>query len=80
MGWENSVRIVDEDGEPVIGYKVSIVFGLWHGHDSEYTDDDGWATFSYDNIDKDSMKVKYLTFESETLEKDIYIENGDTRS
>jgi hypothetical protein len=41
-----SIRIVDEDGEPRSGVKVTIHWAwTWS---AEYTDDDGWAEFDVD--------------------------------
>lgn len=40
-----SVRVVDEDGDPRKGISVYANYGLLHGGHSEYTDEDGWATF-----------------------------------
>lgn len=40
-----SIRVVDDDGQPVSGAKVSYQCGDMSGVGTEYTDDDGWATF-----------------------------------
>lgn len=45
-----SIRIVDEDGDGVSGIEVSCHYsGMTH--ESDYTDDDGWANFTlYKNV------------------------------
>ncbi len=40
-----SVRVVDEHGNGVSGATVSYQCGRMSGVGTEYTDDDGWATF-----------------------------------
>lgn len=80
MSWSNSIRVVDEDGDPVEGCKVYISFGIWNGHDTQYTDEDGWAEFEYDNIDKDEMIAEMIAIGSDVVDEDTVIENGETRS
>ena len=46
-----SIRVVDTHGRPVEDVKVFVSFGIWHGHDEAYTDEDGWVEFS--NLDGD---------------------------
>jgi len=43
MSMSFSVRVVDQDGDPMSGIKVTADFGLLHGQSSDYTDDGGWA-------------------------------------
>lgn len=80
MGWSASIRVVDEDGDPCSGRKVTIDFGYWTGIDSEYTDNDGWAEFEYESIDKDSLSVKNIWIDSEEVDSDSSLDNGETRS
>jgi hypothetical protein len=40
-----SIRVVDENGDPVRSAKVSCAYGSMSGVGTEYTDSDGWAEF-----------------------------------
>lgn len=41
-----SVRVVDDDGDPREGASVTVFYsGLLGGHETQYTDEDGWTTF-----------------------------------
>jgi|GEM_PF-3575267 len=46
---EFSIRVVDEDGDPVSDKKITIDYGLFNGQESEFTNNDGWAEFSPSN-------------------------------
>jgi len=39
-----SIRVVDSDGRPRDGVRVTADFGLLNGQLTEVTDDDGWVT------------------------------------
>jgi hypothetical protein len=41
-----SIRIMNADRRPISGAGVMVDYGMWHGTATEYTDEDGWATFS----------------------------------
>lgn len=45
MAMTFSVRVVNSEGRPRRGIRVYADFGLMHGGLTEYTDDNGWATF-----------------------------------
>lgn len=87
MGWEASIRVVDEDGEPRRGAKVTISFsgpGILESIigtiDSEYTDSDGWAQFEYENIDESQMFVDKIWVDGEEVDSGGVLESSDTRS
>lgn len=44
MSMSFSVRVVDQEGSPIEGIKVTADFGIAHGQSSDYTDSGGWAT------------------------------------
>ncbi|MGZ4965099.1 MAG: hypothetical protein ACXWC8_21300 [Limisphaerales bacterium] len=81
MAWAASIRVVDEHGDAVSGAKVTVIFSLMTGHDTEYTNDDGWAEFEYESIDSEkSLWVDDIYINGERVAGDFYIENGDTES
>lgn len=81
MSWSASVRVVDEDGNGISGVEIMIFFRLLEGHDSGYTDDDGWAEFSYDAIDDDKqMLCTKLYIDGDPVAEDFWVEDGDTFS
>lgn len=80
MGWSASIRVVDDDGDPVRGATVGIDFGLWTGVGSEYTDDNGWAEFEYEPIDKEYLIAKKIWVNGEEVDSDETLYSGDTRS
>jgi len=87
MGWHASIRVVDEDGEPRPGVKVTISFSdpgilgtLIGTIDSEYTDSDGWAEFEYDSITQSEMSVDTIWVDGEEVDSGGVLENGETRS
>jgi hypothetical protein len=46
-----SIRVVNENGDPMEGITVLVSFGIWNGHSEEFTDNDGWVEF--DNLNDD---------------------------
>ena len=87
MGWEASIRVVNGDGNPQPGRKVTISFNdpgmlgsLIGTIDSEYTDSDGWAHFEYENIDQWEMAVDKIWVDGEEVDSGGLIESGATRS
>ena len=79
--WSASIRVVDDDGEPLSGRKVHISFSFWDGYDTVYTDDDGWAEFEYESIDADKqMYVDDIYIDDVHVGEDFYLSNGDTKS
>jgi hypothetical protein len=40
-----SVRVVDDDGDPVVDVGVMIDYGILNGTDEKRTDSDGWVEF-----------------------------------
>ena len=45
MGTSFSIRVINDDGDPVGGIDVAASFGIFHGMIEETTNDDGWAEF-----------------------------------
>lgn len=87
MAWECSIRLIDSRGRPIRGYKVSVNFSFWVGSDSGHTDNDGWVTFSYDNIEKEELQVDAIwvrlslfPLRTKALVEDVRVENGETMS
>ena len=87
MGWEASIRMVDDDGQPRRGAKVTVSFsgpgilGAMIGTiASEYTDSDGWAHFEYENIDGGEMAGDTIWVDGEEVESGAGLENGETRT
>lgn len=70
------VRVVDEDGDPVEGTRVSVNFGILNGVAKEYTDEDGWAEFS--NLDGDIVTGEFYVNGESQGEHSTY--DGDTYS
>ncbi len=81
MGWEASIRVVDEDGQPRRGAKVTISFsGIIGTIGSEYTDEDGWANFEYESIDDSQMFVDKIWVNGEEVDSGGVLDSCDTRS
>ncbi len=80
MSWSASIRVVDNEGDPVSGAKVAINFGIFNGFDNQYTNDDGWAEFSYDTIEDSRMSVIDIWINSVRVGGDFNLEDGDTES
>jgi hypothetical protein len=80
MSWSTSIRVVDDEGDPISGAKVHISFDIFHGMDTEYTDDDGWAEFRYDTFEESKLFVSHITINDERVAGDFYLEDGDTNS
>lgn len=81
MSWSASIRVVDDEGDPVSDVKVTIIFSLMSGYDTKYTDSDGWAEFEYKSIDSGkSMSVKTIYVNGEEVGGGFRLENGDTKS
>jgi hypothetical protein len=40
-----SVRVMDDDGDPIEDVGVMIDYGILHGNDEKRTDSDGWVEF-----------------------------------
>ena len=80
MAWSASIRVVDEDGDPVHGARVTIDHGWLTGIDSKYTDVEGWAEFSYESIEKSELWVTTIWIEGDEVAGGFYMSDGDTRS
>ncbi|HXO72480.1 MAG TPA: hypothetical protein VN838_26265 [Bradyrhizobium sp.] len=88
MSWQCSIRLVNEEGDPISGIKVHINFSFWTGFDSVRTDDDGWAHFEYESIDKPELYAETIwaalkvfpSIVDLTLAEGVSIENGETMS
>jgi len=72
-----SIRVVDNKGNGISGEKVSVHYDFTH--DSDYTDNNGWANFEKSNSIHDGVRTT-IYFKGKTLAKDVWIENGDTLS
>ena len=47
-----AIRVVDKDGSPHEGRKVHVnPTSIWKGWLEDFTDDDGWAHFTYETND-----------------------------
>lgn len=52
------VQVVDEDGDPVSGRKVTVIFtSIFRGYLEEFTDDDGQAEFGFDDLDRGEAEI-----------------------
>lgn len=78
--WSASIRVVDDDGNPVSDRAVNIQFSLFTGSDTQYTDSDGWAVFEYSSIARDKLWVDDIYIDSVHVAEDFYLENGETMS
>lgn len=69
-----SIRVVDEDGDPLSSVSVAVSYGSLGGVGTEYTDDDGWT--EWETLDHVSFTV-YI----DSNEEGTYgFEDVDTRS
>jgi hypothetical protein len=80
MSWSTSIRVVDDEGNPVPNVRVTINFTIFTGIDTAYTNDDGWAEFSYDSIDDSRLWVNDIYINSERVAGDFYLDDGETQS
>lgn len=79
--WSASIRVVDDDGNPVSGAGVSIHISSPWSHDTQYTDDDGWAHFEYDSFDSGKRVIVDDVYINGThVSDDFILEDGDTKS
>lgn len=46
-----SIRVVNSDGNPKSGIRVTVDYGLFSGQDTKYTASNGWVSFN--NLDGD---------------------------
>ncbi|EFK97925.1 hypothetical protein LDC_0021 [sediment metagenome] len=53
-----SIKVVANRGHGVSGAKVTVDFGLWNGQNSEYTDNNGWTSFS--NLDGEMVTGEFF--------------------
>lgn len=77
-----SIRVVDEDGTGISGAKVSYQCGSMSGIGTEYTDDDGWATFDIiHGVLGGRIPIEKIWVNSEEVSDNVtYPEDGDTFS
>jgi hypothetical protein len=80
MAWSVLIRVVDGNGDPVSGIRLTLNFSLMSGIGTEYTGGDGWAEFEYESIDRTSMWVNDVYVDGERVAGDFYLENGETLS
>ncbi len=66
------VYVVDGDGDPVRGVKVTVIFSFPRGWLAEYTDDDGHAEFAYENVAPGTAEI----FVRDEKSGPHYIEDG----
>ena len=74
---EISIRVVNEDGDPVEGARVfmSYPFTWQEGH----TDNDGWVSFERDSTLHGGVRTD-VSINGETVAEEEWFEDGDTRS
>lgn len=71
-----SIRVVDEDGNPVEGARVFVAYE-WT-HDEDYTDDDGWVEFEKETMLSPTVSATIYVNGEEVGQ--VQIEDGDTFS
>ena len=72
MYW--TVQVLDSDGDPVKGAEVTTMFtSMWRGKLDEFTDEDGQASFGFDDCSQGEAKI-YVRGQSFGP---YYIEDGD---
>jgi hypothetical protein len=67
-----NVYVVDEDGNPVVGKRVTVHWSIWRGHLEEFTDDSGHAWF--DSPGEAGTGTIYVNGENQG---EHWIEDGD---
>lgn len=81
MGWSTNIRVMNSNDEPARSVRVSIHFsGIIGTHDNDYTDSDGWVTFNYDSIEKDTMSVDKIYVDGDEVDGNLTINSGETLS
>lgn len=78
-----SIRIVDGDGEGVQGVDVTCKYGIISGVQSEYTDEDGWASFPVVEETTSSWHISVTTIWVNSVDMDVESfrpDDGDTMS
>lgn len=70
-----SIRVVDEDGDPVEGIEVAVHYAWTHS--KERTDEDGWAQFEVDVTGNGIRATVYVDGENMG---EPWLEDGDTLS
>ena len=83
MSYSFSVKVVDEDGDPKSGAEVSVSYmGLLSGFEEDYTDEDGWVSFSKgDNaLGGRDVGVSKLFINGDLVKEDFYPDDGETMS
>ena len=81
MGWNCSIRVLDENGRPASGATVTLHFhGLMGGFLKEYTDSDGWAEFNLPDSANDVQSISTVYVGSREVASSIGITNGETLS
>ena len=71
------IRVVDVDGEAVVGAKVAVHYPMTH--DSDYTDEDGWVQFDKDTMPWDGIRTT-IYVNGDLQAEEIWVEDGDTFS
>ena len=71
-----SIRVVDQNGEPMRGIRVGVSWGFWSGGLHEYTDDNGWVSF--DNSDDSLTSAEFFIKGDSVGEHTTY--SGETYS
>jgi hypothetical protein len=80
-----SIRVVDEDGDPVNGARISVVYGasagglLPGGVETRHTDSDGWAEFDIYTGTWGSL-IEEVYVDGELVDSSLTPEDGDTYS
>lgn len=75
-----SIRVVDEDGNPLEGISVWVADKAFFssGNITEYTDEDGWTEFSFYNYLDSYIDAKVCVDNNEMM--DYFFNDGDTTS
>jgi len=78
-----SIRVVDSDGNGIEGAKVSYQCGRMSGVGTEYTDEDGWASFAIitETLGSGVIPIQCIWVNGVEVSDDvIYPDDGDTFS
>jgi uncharacterized GH25 family protein len=71
-----SIRVVDEDGNPVENARVTVIYSFTQQED--YTDEDGWVEFQRDTMFQTAISAT-IYVDGEEVGQEL-IEDGDTFS
>lgn len=77
-----SIRVVDDDGDPVSGIEVTCSYGVVSGLHTERTDEDGWATFPIveNAFGFGNTPVSHVFIDHEEVHGELNPDDGETYS